>query len=62
MTLVMPKTTYRFTALFTNDSLVCHITFVAENHPLDVLVRMLIDIPQPFDYILEALLVRYVVH
>lgn len=54
--------TYSFAALFTNNSFVCHITFVAENHPLYILVRMFIYVPQPLDYIFEALLVCYIVN
>lgn len=54
--------THAFATLFIDDSFVGHITFVAENHSLDILVRMLINVTQPFDYVLEALLVRYVVH
>lgn len=38
-----------------------HVAFVAQDHFLDVLVGVLVDVPQPFDDVLEALFVRYVV-
>lgn len=54
--------TYSFTTFLWHDSLINHITFITENHSLDIFIRMLVNIPQPLDYILETFLICYVVN
>lgn len=58
---VAQGSTYRLSALLRDDSLLLHVALVAQDHLLHILIGVLVNIPQPFDDILEALLVRNVV-